>query len=105
MRPVSSCTSARHLPLMADFPRLFLGFCGPDLPYTRFNHRSVISAAQEITDALVSDRRRPRLFPDHSVDRPGTGDRLKALADGDTLTVLDAARTCSKPCPGCDRRN
>ena len=76
---------------MANFPRRFLGFCGPDLPYTRFNHRSVISAAQEITDAFVSDRRRPRLFPDHSVDRPGTGDRLEALADGDTLTVLDTA--------------
>ena len=72
------------LTLMADFPRRFLGFCGPDLPYTRFNHCSVISAAhQEITDALVSDRHRPRLFPDHSVDRPGAGDRLEALANVD----------------------
>ena len=37
------------------------------------------------TDALVSDHRRPRRFPDRSVDRPGAGDRLETLADGDTL--------------------
>ena len=37
------------------------------------------------TDALVSDHRRARRFPDRSVDRPDAGDRLEALADGVTL--------------------
>jgi hypothetical protein len=44
--PLGTLAARNHRsPLMADFPRRFLGVCGQDLPYTRFNHRSVISAA------------------------------------------------------------
>ena len=41
------------------------------------------------TDAIVSDHRRPRRFPDRRVDRPGAGDRLEALADGVTLLRVE----------------
>ena len=41
------------------------------------------------TDALVSDHRRPRRFPDRSVDRLDAGDRLEALADGVTLLRVE----------------
>jgi hypothetical protein len=42
----------------------------------RVNRRDLGKLLSSKTDALVSDRRRPRLFADHSVDRPGAGDRL-----------------------------
>jgi len=46
------------------------------LPYISFHRRLVISVARQGTDALLSDRRRPRLFTDHGVGRLGAGYRL-----------------------------
>src|SRR4051794_33302058 len=63
--------------LSSDFP----DFAGRTLPYPGLDHRSVISVAKEITDALVSDRGWPRLFPDRGVDGLGAGCRLADLDD------------------------
>ena len=59
------------------FPDDFSGFAGRTFPIpVSIIARLSLPHTREITDALVSDRRRPRLFPDRSVDRPGAGDRL-----------------------------
>jgi hypothetical protein len=82
LRPCSSTHHlARHLTAHREFSRTISRIlrAGPSLYLFRSSLGYLCRYTREITDALVSDRRRPRLFADHSVDRPGTGGRLDRL--------------------------
>jgi hypothetical protein len=48
--------------------------------WKRGNRRDRHHSRPDIAPSPRGDRRRPRLFPDHSVDRPSAGDRLEAWA-------------------------
>ena len=57
----------------------FLAFAGRAFPISAsISAWLSLSHGREIIDALLSDRRRPRLFTDHGVDRLGAGYRLNA---------------------------
>ena len=70
---------AWHLTAHGEFSRTISRIlrAGPSLYQFRSAFGYLCRYTREITDALVSDRRRRRLFPDHSVDRPGAGSRLE----------------------------
>ena len=70
---------AKTTQLWRIFPDDFLAFAGRGFPISAsISAWLSLSHGREIIDALLSDRRRPRLFTDHGVDRLGAGYRLNA---------------------------
>jgi len=70
---------AKTTQLWRIFPDDFLAFAGRAFPISAsISAWLSLSHGREIIDALLSDRRRPRLFTDHGVDRLGAGYRLNA---------------------------